>query len=141
VDVDGKNCFPNDEPWLTDGYGDYVRHYLRAMDTWPELTNTQDHILSSTSVVQQADYAGFLKKYYGLAFQNVDSNKVQLFYRTFDEKGTERIRLVKKPSGVLFEEKPVAERATGEGYSWEPMKVGGVLTVRREKAKKIIVLK
>ena len=58
VDTDGKNCFPNDEPWLTDGYGDYVRHYLRAMDTWPELTNQQDHILSSTSVVQQADYAG-----------------------------------------------------------------------------------
>jgi hypothetical protein len=26
VDFDGKNRFPGDEPWLTDGYGDYVRH-------------------------------------------------------------------------------------------------------------------
>ncbi len=63
VDFDGKNCFPNDEPWLTDGYGDYVRHYLRAMDAVPALTAPgQDHILSSTSVIQQADYEGSLKK-------------------------------------------------------------------------------
>ena len=24
VDNDGKNCYPNDEVWMTDGYGDYV---------------------------------------------------------------------------------------------------------------------
>ena len=63
VDFDGKNRFPQDEPWLTDGYGDYVRHYLRAMDAIPSLTAPgQDHIISSTSVVQQADYASHLKK-------------------------------------------------------------------------------
>ena len=38
VDFDGKNRFPQDEPWLTDGYGDYVRHFLRAMDAIPQLT-------------------------------------------------------------------------------------------------------
>lgn len=37
VDDDGKNCYPRDQIWLTDGYGDYVRHYLRAMAFWPEL--------------------------------------------------------------------------------------------------------
>ena len=52
VDVDGKNCFPFDEPWLTDGYGDYVRHYLRAMATYPALAPVADHILSSSSVIQ-----------------------------------------------------------------------------------------
>ncbi|TAL63226.1 MAG: hypothetical protein EPN88_12510, partial [Bacteroidetes bacterium] len=52
VDIDGKNKFPEDEPWLTDGYGDYVRHYLRAMDAIPELTAPdEDHIISSTSVI------------------------------------------------------------------------------------------
>jgi len=25
VDDDGKNCYPRDEVWMTDGYGDYVR--------------------------------------------------------------------------------------------------------------------
>ena len=37
VDADGKNRYPNDDIWLTDGYGDYVRHYLRAMASFPEL--------------------------------------------------------------------------------------------------------
>ena len=31
VDTDGKNRYYRDDIWLTDGYGDYVRHYLRAM--------------------------------------------------------------------------------------------------------------
>lgn len=52
VDFDGKNCFPNDEPWLTDGYGDYVRHYLRAMYAAPVLTASgEDHVISSSSVI------------------------------------------------------------------------------------------
>ncbi len=61
VDVDGKNCFPTDEPWLTDGYGDYIRHYLRAMAVYPELAPVEDHILSTTSVIQEADYNGHFK--------------------------------------------------------------------------------
>lgn len=141
VDVDGKNIFPNDEPWLTDGYGDYVRHFIRAMDAIPALSPVQDHILSSTSVIQQADYSGFLRKFYGLNFDQVDSNKVQLFYRAFDDEGTEKIRLVKRPSGVLFDGKPGMEKSTGEGYSWVSLKKGGLLTVRRVKSRKIILLK
>jgi hypothetical protein len=31
VDEDGKNFYPTNAIWMTDGYGDYVRHYLRAM--------------------------------------------------------------------------------------------------------------
>ena len=37
VDTDGKNRYYRDDVWLTDGYGDYVRHYLRAMAAAPEL--------------------------------------------------------------------------------------------------------
>lgn len=142
VDFDGKNRFPQDEPWLTDGYGDYVRHYLRAMDAFPELTDpNEDHIISSTSVIQQADYAGHLKKYIYLNFEKVDSNKVKLFYRTFDSTGIEKIKLKKKPSAVLLENKPMTEAGTGEGYSWKFMKGGGLLTVRRESGRKVILLK
>jgi hypothetical protein len=142
VDFDGKNRFPGDEPWLTDGYGDYVRHYLRAMDAMPSLSPPdEDHIFSSTSVVQQADYEGCLKKFYGLNFENVDSSGVKLFYRTFDATGTERIKLKKKPSAVLLEYRPLSERTTGEGFQWEPMKSGGLLTIRRENGRKCILLK
>jgi len=142
VDVDGKNRFPGDEPWLTDGYGDYVRHYLRAMQAFPELTPpNEDHILFSSSVIQQADYAGTLKKYYGLGFEHVDSNKVQLFYRCFDTTGIEKIKMRKKPSGILLEEKPLLEQKTGQGYTWEALSKGGLLTIRRERGRKVIVLK
>ena len=142
VDFDGKNRFPGDEPWLTDGYGDYVRHFLRAMDAIPSLAPPEeDHILASTSIVQQADYEGHLKKYFGLNFENVDSSKVKLFYRTFDSTGIEKIKLKEKPSSVLLEYKPVAENKAGEGYEWKPMTGGGLLIIRRENSRKVILLK
>lgn len=57
VDADGKNRYPRDDIWLTDGYGDYVRHYLRAMAACPELApNDQNHLLRSSSVVQTIKY-------------------------------------------------------------------------------------
>ena len=142
VDFDGKNRFPQDEPWLTDGYGDYIRHYLRAMDAIPELTAPdEDHIISSTSVIQQADYQGHLKKYIFLGFENVDSNKVKLFYRTFDSTGTEKIKLKKKPSSVLLDYRKMIENKSGEGYEWRPMQGGGLLIIRRLNGKKVILMK
>jgi len=57
VDTDGKNRYIRDDNWLTDGYGDYVRHYLRAMASAPELApNDQNHLLRTTSVVQSIQY-------------------------------------------------------------------------------------
>lgn len=143
VDFDGKNRFPGDEPWLTDGYGDYVRHYLRAMDAIPALTPpAEDHILSSTAVVQEADYAGHLKKFYNLEFENIDSNKVTLYYSTYDSSGTERIKLGKKPAGVLLDYKPLTETITGQGFTWQPFGgTQGLLTVRRQQGKGVILLK
>ena len=142
VDFDGKNRFPQDEPWLTDGYGDYVRHFLRAMDAIPSLAPPgEDHILSSTSVIQQADYEGNFKKFIYLNFENVDSNKVKLFYRTFDTTGSEKIKLRRKPSAVLLDNKPMHESKAGEGYEWKPVSKGGLLIVRRENGRKVILLK
>ena len=140
VDVDGKNCFPTDEPWLTDGYGDYIRHYLRAMAAYPFLAPAEDHILSTTSVVQQADYKGFLKKFIYLNFDKVDTNKVRLFYRTFDKHGTETIRMEAKPSAVLLNDQPMKEVNADEGYTWNALEKGGVLTVRRKNGDKVIVI-
>ena len=142
VDFDGKNRFPQDEPWLTDGYGDYVRHYLRAMDAVTSLTAPgEDHIISSTTVIQQADYEGFFKKFIYLNFEKTDSNKVKLFYRTFDSSGIEKIRLKKKPADILLDYKPMKENKTGEGYEWKPMAAGGLLIIRRENGRKVILLK
>jgi len=139
VDFDGKNCFPTDEPWLTDGYGDYVRHYLRAMATSPLLAPVEDHILSTTSVIQQADYKGHFKKYLGVDFET-DTNKVLVYYRTFDKNGTEEIKLKTRPSAVLLDNKALKEITDGEGYTWTALeKGGGVLWVRRKNGNKVVV--
>src|SRR6185312_8995701 len=120
---------------------DYVRHYLRAMATYPALAPVEDHILSSTSVIQQADYKGLFKKYYSVAFDKVDTNKVRLFYRTFDNYGTEEIKLKAKPSGVLLNNSPLKDTPDGEGYTWNAIeKGGGVLWVRRKNGSSVIVL-
>jgi hypothetical protein len=57
VDTDGKNRYIRDDNWLTDGYGDYVRHYLRAMASAPELApDDQNHLLRTSSVIQSIQY-------------------------------------------------------------------------------------
>jgi hypothetical protein len=58
VNADGRNRYPNDDIWLTDGYGDYVRHYLRAMASLPELApEDQNHLLRTSSVIQRIEYS------------------------------------------------------------------------------------
>jgi hypothetical protein len=57
VDSDGKNRYIRDDNWLTDGYGDYVRHYLRAMAAAPELApEDQNHLLRTSSIIQSIRY-------------------------------------------------------------------------------------
>lgn len=77
VDVDGKNRYPRDDNWLTDGYGDYVRHYLRAMAAAPELApDDQNHLLRTSTVIQSIEYG-----------------KSQIAYRKFDARSTERFKM------------------------------------------------
>lgn len=85
VDFDGKNRYPNDDIWLTDGYGDYVQHYLRAMAAAPELSRAgASHILRSSSVVVDVAYFG-----------------ERIVYRTFDAAAREVLRTAFTPALVL----------------------------------------
>lgn len=64
MNENGKNRYPEDDIWLSDGYGDYVRHYLRAMAAAPELApDDQNHLLRTSSVVQDIDYGSNAIKY------------------------------------------------------------------------------
>jgi hypothetical protein len=70
--------------WFSDGYGDYIRHFLAAMGAVPEWApNGEDHILRSTSVVKKVEYA---------------ADRVS--YSTFDKAGTEVLRLKFEPRNV-----------------------------------------
>jgi len=102
VDSDGKNRYPRDDIWLTDGYGDYVRHYLRAMASAPELApEDQNHLLRTSSVIRSIDYA---------------PNRIA--YTKFDDASQEEFKLgARKPKSV-----------TGGSMNWEAARK--VLVVR-----------
>jgi hypothetical protein len=81
VDTDGRNEYPGDpatnEIWFTDGYGDYVVHYLNAMAILPqELTSSEDdRMLGSLSVVKDIEYSG--KR---ITYETFDSNICKWYY-------------------------------------------------------------
>lgn len=75
VDFDGMNRYPRDDIWLTDGYGDFIRHYLRAMAADPELApNDANHLLRTSSVIQSITYRPT-----EIAYEKFDASSDELF--------------------------------------------------------------
>ncbi len=71
--------------WFTDGYFDFVPHLIDGMAAMPETApRDSDHLLRSSSVVQEIEYA-----------------PRRMRYRTFDTSAIEVLRLTFKPSCVL----------------------------------------
>ncbi len=141
VDTDGKNRYPQDENWLTDGYGDYVRHYLRAFAAMPQLAPAdEDHILSSTSVIQFAEYKNSPYKKY--QFDDQPAGKIKLKYNTYATHGREIIRLAQKPATILFNRKPAHEMMDDKaaGFKWQELTAGGILIVNRTNADEVIII-
>jgi hypothetical protein len=126
----GNNRYPLDDIWLTDGYGDYVRHYLRAMGAAPELAPAgQNHLLKSTSVVCDIRYA-------------TDS----VSYEISDQSSVELLRLAFEPGSVVCSGKALprlankADLAFHEGYTFNaPGDVPGVLRVRHEGSPLVLI--
>jgi hypothetical protein len=131
VDDDGKNLFPGDGNWLTDGYGDFVRHYLRAMSADPELAPAAAHILPGSSVIQWAQYRG-----------ESAQDPTRIHYRTYDKDGVDRIRLEHKPASVRMNNHDLSETPdlSTEGYRWTPLHDGGVLDVYRVNGNEVDVI-
>jgi len=112
---DGRNRYIRDDIWLTDGYGDYVRHYLRAMAAMPELApSNKNRFLSSTSVVTAMEY-----QHEGIKYSTYSS-------------GTDVLRLMQKPAGIKCDGIVMDEthEANADGYIWKPLEKGGVLQIR-----------
>ena len=109
--------------WFTDGFGDTVRHMAIAMAAVPEWAPAgEDHLLSSTSVVQAVTYG-----------------KDQVAYTTFDAAAREVLRLSFVPAGVTAGGVPLPKRTdlAAEGWTWDGAL--GVLRVRHDGASQIIV--
>lgn len=103
--------------WWSDGYTDYVRHYFDAMAAIPEWAPAgQNHLLRSSSVVQQITYA---------------PEKITL--RTYDATTDLVFRLTQEPLAVKAgdqELKKASSPAAGT-YVWQPLAAGGVLRLQQ----------
>jgi hypothetical protein len=99
--------------WFSDGYGDYMRHFQRAMASVPEWAPAdQDHLLGSSSVVREVRYGGS-----------------RLTYITFDRTAQEVLRLRRQPAAIncgTTPLKPVKELGDcREGYTIDAVESGG----------------
>ena len=82
--------------WFTDGYFDYVPHFLDGMAAMPEKApENEDHLLRSSAIVQEIHFA-----------------TKHIRYKTFEEDGQQRLRLSFEPKFVLADNKPLSQKET-----------------------------
>ncbi|MGD0524153.1 MAG: hypothetical protein ABSE49_03350 [Polyangiaceae bacterium] len=116
----------NEGWWFSDGYGDYIRHFLVAMAAVPEWAPPhENHLLRSTSVVSRVEY---------------DPDRVA--WTTFDAASTETLRLVSRPESVTAGGQALEERETldDEGYVAQPLPSGDVVVRVRHAASGEVVV-
>jgi len=143
VDVDGKNCYPRDEVWMTDGYGDYVRHYLRAMSFWPVLApSDNNHLLSSSSVITRIEYAPDFNKFLVPDLPEQFLKDALVNYHVFDNRSIEVLRMTTKPSKILIGSKEITQNGVtdDDSWTWKDLGAGGVLTIKHTTGKDVIIL-
>ncbi len=106
--------------WFSDGYGDYMRHFLRGMASVPQWAPAREnHLLSSGSVIRSIRYT-----------------PEKIFYMTFDPVSEERFKLANRPREIRINEDPLpcaqVLKASRDGYTVSPVEGGGFLvTIHR----------
>lgn len=130
VDSNGANIYPENKIWYEDGYGDFVRHYLRAMAAAPELAPAnENHFLDSTSVIK-----------------NIIINSDTISYQTFDAQSQDLLRITFQPAQViagsvnLTRLDTIDDLRTNEGYTYNaPGDVQGVLRIKHNQSGSITI--
>jgi hypothetical protein len=103
----------NEGYWFSDGYADYIRHFMVGMGAIPEWAPAhEDHVLRTTSVVRDVRYEPGCVR-----------------YATFDASATDVLRLRARPSRLTAGGVELAARTdlAEEGYTVEALPLGGVV--------------
>jgi hypothetical protein len=111
--------------WFSDGYGDYIRHFMAAVAAIPEWAPAdENHLLKSTSVVKKIEYA-----------------PEAIRYSTYDNDSTEVLRLTARPKSITVAGGKISERTdlNAKGCTWRPLKKGGVLKIRHTKGNDLVI--
>lgn len=95
--------------WFSDGYGDYMRHFLRGMASVPQWAPIDgNHMLRSSSIVQKIQYS-----------------PGKITYTTFDKKSTELFKLSHTPKAIAAGDKNLTLNDKTSGYTVKPVEGGG----------------
>ena len=109
----------NEGWWFSDGYGDYIRHFMVGLGAMPEWAPPREnHLLRSTSIVRDVTY---------------EDDRVS--YVTFDSIAHEVLRVRSRPTAVTASGERLAQSVRpddDEGYTIQALDSGGyVLRVNR----------
>jgi hypothetical protein len=100
--------------WFSDGYGDYIRHFVAGLGSAPEWAPPgENHLLRSSSIVQSVSYL-----------------PEEVNYQTYDSDSNEVLRLNFTPRRVLSDGQELPKRADLERAGWTFDAEQGVLRVR-----------
>lgn len=113
------------EIWFSDGYTDYIRHFMEGIAAVPEWAPSgENHLLKSTSVVQKIKY----------------STK-NITYKTYDASAREILRLATKPAAILVNGIAIKEVRNSdiEGWLWQSLPVGGVCSINHSTSAEVVV--
>jgi len=103
--------------WFSDGYGDYVKHFMDGLAAIPEWAPAgENHLLGSTGIVQKISYT-----------------EKEIAYRTYQPESAEVLRVKRLPKQITVDGKilkRVDTLSTGEGWEWEKLKDGGILRIK-----------
>jgi hypothetical protein len=113
--------------WFSDGYGDYIRHFMEGMAANPKWAPAdRDHLLRSSSVVQTISYG-----------QN------EIRFKTFDPAAEIFIRLTSSPKRILVDGKELEKSSTSrsQSWSWTPLEKGGVVQIYQVDGREVLIVK
>lgn len=121
VTIDGPQV---NNQWFTDGYGDYIRHFLTAMQAEPQWApDGQTHVTGSTSLVTSVNYS---------------SGGVQ--YATLEPSATESLRVTFVPANVLVNGTALAQVGVLDKDGWTYDATNGVMRIRHSTGNSVQVV-
>jgi hypothetical protein len=110
--IDGPDV---NQIWFTDGYGDYIMHFMDGMAAVPEWAPAgETHLLGSSSIVRSVSYP---------------TNEVT--YQTVDASATDVLRVAFTPASVTVDGQPLQQRADLTQPGWTYDASTGAVRIRR----------
>ncbi|MGB8385845.1 MAG: hypothetical protein WCG47_32175, partial [Dermatophilaceae bacterium] len=122
VVIDGPEV---NNQWFTDGYGDYIRHFIIAMGAVPQWAPAgEDHLLQSNSLVKSVSYTAS-----GMSYQ------------TYDNSATEELRLTYQPTSVTAGGVTLSKQSDLSSPGWTYDATTGVLRVYHSNSANVQITK